>query len=379
MNNEITTLISTNGTELVQISEIGHTTKNQYPLDESNPTVNRIANLTSDIFKGVISLPNKTVEVVFKPEIQRGLDESTYKFMLTKEGEKLADALNASTGKIVGKGRIVETGKTKQLLGGAFQLVSIAVAQAHLADINNSLNRIQASLDKVLEKFETIARSEIRGAIVYLHELVEFLKLQDSPENLPSAKRMKIEDINYDFKKWREAVFSEMKSVLNKIDNQKDIDTFGTGDTYIALKSHIETIDTLNDRYQLLLELANMFNFIAIYLDPQHKQFSRVEPKVTEWIKMVEEAEQLSRRKAVELIKSAIFNQDETLVLRQRDITSIAEKQKIYISIQQKNYHEQANRLSHHLDQLMSPQGEIRLAITFDSAGATKHVAMLPS
>ena len=379
MNNEAAILIGENGTELVIASELSYPVQNQQSLNESSPAVKRIANLTSDFLKGAISLPNKTIEIAFKPEIQKGLNDSIYRLMTTKQGETLADAINVSTGGIIGKGRIVETGKAKQLIGGAFQLVSIAVAQSHLSDINSSLNRIQGSLDKVLEKMEAIERSEIRGAIAYLHELVEFMKHQENLESLPSAKRMKLEDINYDFKKWRESSFSEMSSVLNKIHCQKDIDTFGTGDTYLALKQHVEDAHILNQRYELLLELASMFNFLAAYLDPQRKQFSRVDPKIAEWVTLIDNTERSSQAKVVALLKSATFNQEETLMLRRQNIISEVEKQKTLTLIQQKTYHDQVTQLSTQLNRLLNDQGEMRLAITFDSTGTAKTVAMLPA
>ena len=139
MNYEIVTLVDDNGTELIRSSELHYSPQDLQPLDEASPAVKRTVNLASDFFKGAITLPNKTVEIVFKPNIQKGLDEGIYKLMTTKQGETLADAINISNQTIVGKGRIVEAGKINQLMVGAFQLVSIAVAQTHLSDINRSL------------------------------------------------------------------------------------------------------------------------------------------------------------------------------------------------------------------------------------------------
>ena len=121
----------------------------------------------------------------------------------------------------------------------------------------------------------------------------------------------------------------------------------------------------MSERYELLLELASIFNVLAAYLDPQRKQFSRVDPKVNEWINMIENMERSSREKVEQLLKSAIFNQEETLILRRQDILSASEKQKTFTFIQQRNYHDQVTQLSHQLKRLMSDQGEIRLAITF--------------
>lgn len=376
MNYEVATLANDDGVELIKISELSFPIQNQKLLDSSNPNVKRIVNLASDLLKGAISTPNKTLEIVFRSDIQKGLDSGIYRLMTTKEGEVLVDAIKISTNNIVGKGRVVEAGQTKQLVGGVFQLVSIAVAQAHLSDINHNLNKINLSLDKILEKMESSARSEIRGAIAYLNELVEFMKHQDIPDNLPSAKRMKIEDINYDFKKWRETIFFEMKSVLNNIDNQKDVDRFGTGETYLALKQHAKDTKILNDRYELLLILANMFNIIASYLDPQNRQFSRVDPQVSVWRDMVKNMEESSKKKVSTLLKSARFNQEETLDLRRRDIISEVEKQVMFSSIQEKDYQDRSIQFHNTMRQLINDKGELRLAITFNSSGIAEAVSL---
>jgi hypothetical protein len=124
----------------------------------------------ADIFKGAASVPNKTVEVIFKPEIHKGLIDGTYKLMETKSGEILADAVDASN-KVVGKARLIQGGKAKQLAGGAFQLVSIAVAQSHLADIERSLSAIKSSISEILERQENEDKARITGAFDYLREI----------------------------------------------------------------------------------------------------------------------------------------------------------------------------------------------------------------
>lgn len=379
MNYEIVTLVDDNGTELIRSSELHYSPQDLQPLDEASPAVKRTVNLASDFFKGAITLPNKTVEIVFKPNIQKGLDEGIYKLMTTGQGGTLADAINISNQKIVGKGRIVEAGKINQLMVGAFQLVSIAVAQAHLSDINRSLNQIQCSIDKVLEKMEESARSEIQGAIAYLHDLVEFMSHLEAPDHLPSTKRMKIEDINYEFRKWRETVMSEMRSLITRTKNQKDLDTFGTANTYYALKQHVEEARVLNDRYELLLMLASMFNIVAAYLDPQRKQFSRVDPQVEEWMRLMEEMERSTHTKVGELLRSAAFNQQETLTLRQRDVISMIDKQLAAASNQKNTYQDRTARFSHRMRQLINDRGEMRMALTFDSSGIAASAAIVPS
>ena len=133
-----------NGLKVLESKEIEKIPARAHLLESSSSAINRVKHLASDLFKGAANVPKKSVEVIFKPEIHQGLSDGTYTLMRTKTGEVLADAVDSS-GKIVGKGRIIQAGKARQLAGGAFQLVSIAVAQSHLADIERSLTQISHS------------------------------------------------------------------------------------------------------------------------------------------------------------------------------------------------------------------------------------------
>src|SRR3546814_16829095 len=119
----------------------------------SSDLIKRVRHMASDLYKGAASVSNKTVEVIFKAEIQHGFADGTYTLMKTRSGEVLADAVDSS-GSVVGKGRLIQGGKARQLASGAFQLVSIAVAQSHLADIERSLSAIKDSISEILERSE---------------------------------------------------------------------------------------------------------------------------------------------------------------------------------------------------------------------------------
>jgi len=78
-------------------------------VDLSNSGIPILGQLTSDLLKGGLSIPGKTIRLVFKPEIAQGLKEGTYTLMRSKSGDVFADAVNAAH-TIVGKGRIVQAG-----------------------------------------------------------------------------------------------------------------------------------------------------------------------------------------------------------------------------------------------------------------------------
>lgn len=371
-------LIDPDGVHLLHASEIACLPKGAQTLQTNGPAVNRIIHLASDLFKGVTSIPGKHLELVFAPHVQEGLRDGTYKLMQSG-GQNLADAVKVNgVQSIVGKGRIVESGKAKQLAGGAFQLLSIAVAQSHLADINKSLNHLKQSVDAVLKKMEIASQEEIRGAVAYLQDLAQFMERLDSPEHLPQTKRQKLEDINYEFHKWRGVLISEMKSLLSRVSDQKNLDTFGTGETYQALKIHLAEAEVLNERHELLLTLAGMFNLFAAYLDPLGKQLSRTDPKISEWLELSGSLQLACNEKANQLMKSAIFNQQETLEHRRRDVLFCAQAQVRLAEQHQVTYQNRKQRLEHELHQLVSDRGEIRVALAFDHLGQVTSAALTP-
>ena len=374
-------LMGPDGIRLLHASEITCLPKGAQTLQMNGPAVNRIIHLASDLFKGVASIPGKHIELVFSPNVQQGLRDGTYKLMQSA-GQNLADAVKVNTKglqPIVGKGRIVESGKARQLAGGVFQLLSIAVAQSHLADINKSLNHLQQSVDSVLKKMEITSQEEIRGAIAYLQDLAKFMEQLDSPEHLPQTKRQKLEDINYEFHKWRGILISEMKSLLSKVKNQEDLDTFGTGETYQALKTQITEAEALNERHELLLTLAGMFNLFAAYLDPLGKQLSRTDPKISEWLDLSGGLRLACEEKTNQLIKSAIFNQKETLEHRRRDVLSCSQAQFRLAEQHQVTYENVKHRLDNGLHELISDHGEIRVALAFDQNGKVTSAALTPT
>ena len=223
--------------------------------------------MAADLFKGTASVPNKTVEIIFKPEIHQGLGDGTYTLMKTKTGEVLADAVDSS-GKIVGKGRLIQGGKARQLASGAFQLVSIAVAQSHLADIERSLSAIKDSISEVLERHENEDKARITGAVDYLGEIATHMKELRCPDELSQQKRNAIESIIKDSYSWRNKLEEDMASLINNILNLRDLDTFGTGDTFERLKSLIERMRPLLKRRELFLNLSSAINFVTAYIDP---------------------------------------------------------------------------------------------------------------
>lgn len=364
------------GVKLLESREIEAIPTKAHRIESSSSAINRVKHMAADLFKGAASVPNKTVEVIFKPEIHQGLADGTYTLMRTKTGEVLADAVNSS-GTLVGKGRLIQGGKARQLAGGAFQLVSIAVAQSHLADIERSLSAVKDSLSEVLERQENEDKARITGAFDYLREISTYMKELRCPDELSQQKRNAIEDIIKDSYSWRNKLEEDMTSLINQISSLSDLDTFGTGDTFQRLKSLIERVRPLLKRRELFLNLASAINFVTAYLDPAQREFSRIDVNNFRWTELTESFKEAVLDRESALMGQAFWNSNETLQLRKDKLRSLSSDYQRTANDQQAAYLGLQSSLDGSMSRLIDPNGNVRVAISFDDRGEVGGAAIL--
>lgn len=370
-------LVDENGLTLLESKEISEIPRTSCRLRSSDNTLNRVTHLTSDLFKGAVGIPNKTVKIVFSPEIQKGLSDGTYKLMQTKTKEVLADAIDNSTKKIVGKGRIIQGGKVRQLASGAFQLASIAVAQSHLADIERSLGAIKDSISEVLSRLENEDKARITGAFDYLNEIALDIKNHRSPEEISQQKKNAIELVIKDSYAWRNKLHADISSLTEQIRNIKDLDTFGTGDTYEKLKELIGKIDPLLKRHELLLNLAAATNFMTAYLDPTQRQFSKINPESQKWASHIEQFRSTAINRASTSLTKAIFNSSETLSLRNEHVKSLSSQFFQTAITQQKQHDILIVALDNSIKNIIQSDGRLSIAVKFDEHGEVHETAIV--
>ncbi|MFC3912740.1 hypothetical protein ACFOSS_04540 [Pseudaeromonas sharmana] len=365
-----------NGFKILESRSIESMPTRGYNVESSGSAINRVKHIAADLFKGATSIPNKSVEIIFKPEIQQGLADGTYTLMKTKSGEVLADAIN-SNGTIVGKGRLIQGGKARQLASGAFQLVSIAVAQSHLADIERSLSAIKDSISEVIERQENEDKARITGAFDYLHEIAIYMRELRCPDELTQQKRNVIEGIIKDSYSWRNKLEEDMVSLTNQISSIKDLDTFGTGDTFERLKYLIERINPLLKRRELFLNLASAINFVTTYLDPTQREFSKIDINNIRWTKLIENFRNAIMDRESKLMSTAFWNSNETLQLRKDKLRSLTLESQRYANDQQSNYLSLQNSLDASMARLIDPNGNIHVAIAFNGQGEVNSAAII--
>ncbi|MGJ0310647.1 hypothetical protein [Aliarcobacter cryaerophilus] len=225
----------------------------QLDFKQDNSEIGGIKHLISDIAKGVIGTSNQTVELVFSAEVQKGLANGTYKLL-----ENRAWVVSSTSNKIKEHATIVQSGQAKQFLTSGYQLLSIAVAQSHLADIEKRLCNIENFLKQILEKLDAEDKSRIQGATEYIKSILLSIQKNEYKSELSSSQKNQIENINKDILHWKNKLLDEFKTLINEANSTKDKDTFGTENTFKELKKILkERITPLKERYELLINLLN--------------------------------------------------------------------------------------------------------------------------
>ena len=309
---------------LAEIKVIDNNSLDKINFEEENSiAVGGISHLLSDITKGTISVSNKTIELVFSPEVIEGIKNGN---LYIEEGR--AWVKNVTTERFAGHAHIVEVGQTAQFLTGGYQLLSIAVAQSHLADIEKRLYSIDNSLKQIIEKLELEDKSRIQGAISYIKSILENIKRNDYKKELSPAQKNQIEQKNSDILHWRDKLLLEFDILVNDVYKIGNIDTFGTENIFNELKKVIkDRINPLKDRYSLLIELNLLLTILIKYIDPEDKEFTKIDINLDEFSKKIELISKSIEDKQQSKLKS-IFNKDYTLEDRKKVLDLLQNKYK---------------------------------------------------
>jgi hypothetical protein len=369
-------LVDSEGVVVMNVEQISGIPFTARRLDSSSEEIDRLGHLASDFLKAGASIPGKTIRLVFKPEIAQGLKDGTYTLMRTKSGEVLADAVDV-TGQVAGKGRIVQAGSARQLAVGAFQLVSIAVAQAHLADIERSLGKIKSGISELIERLEAADQANISGAIAYLSEIAQHMKDGQRPIEVSSEKSHVIESINHQGFAWRNKVQGDLVDLTRRIRNLTDKDTFGTTNTHKELRELVRNIQPLLVRYGLLLQLAAVSNMIVTYLDPAGRKYTRMRPELEEWLNLVDAFRNAAIAKADQLLEKSRTEKTELVDYRRTEIYRLANELGAEASVQTSNFAGLMQKLDQSTQQLTHGNGEVSLALRYDKDGEVEDAAFV--
>lgn len=291
--------------------------------DFNNDEINRVNHFIADISKGVISTSNQTVELVFSSEVQKELAKVNGKY---KRAIDSAIARNRN-GTIKEHGKIIQSGQGKQLLTSGYQLLSIAVAQSHLADIEKSLSSIKSLVQNIQDKLEAEDRANLKGAIRYLeNKIIPLIKNYDGQNKIGQEYRNEFQSIIRDIYTWEDKFLEEFEILNKDVQQLKSKDTFGTGNTYEELKTLLKKIEPLKARYGLILRLANILNVVQKFIYFNDKNVLNIDIQLEPFKDLMDSYNKFIDGKKKTLIKSNI-NKNDTLIERKKFIEILQNKQ----------------------------------------------------
>ncbi len=354
--NEIFVINDEQNAELGQLKVIDSESVENINFENPNEiNIDKIKQLLGDTIKNVISIPNQTVELVFTPEVQRKLAEGTYTMIesraIVKDGK----------GVIKEHAQILKGGQTKQLLAGGYQLLSIVVAQSHLADIEKNLSDIKSLIEQVHAKLEAEDKAQINGAIKYIVRITSFIRENDFNVELSQVRKQKIEDIIYDISKWESKLLEELQGLNKRIHNLGNKDTFGSENTYLELKKLINNIEPLKVRYKLILKLSSVLLITKKLLDPNGNEFSDVDIQFEELKEKLDNYEKFINDK-VSIFKS-YFNSNNTLEERERIINILQDNHKSDFETLTLSYQKQLHDINEYFDKFKNGKTSVIISL----------------
>lgn len=370
-------VMDSSGNNIITAHEIYKLPTNSVDITNDRAMNGWATHFLADATKAGMSIPNRTIELAFKADIQKGLDAGKYTIMTTKTNERLADVIDVKTKKIVGKGRIVEGGKVKQFAAGAFHIASIAVAQSHLDDISKNLKAINSSLNDCMKHLEINDTVKIKGAISYYEEVAARIENNNSPDSLGSPIKVNIEASMRHSHVWVSSVFEKFKHLISQIEGLDDADNFGTSSTYADFKKRVKQVESIGRDYDLLMKFNNTSIAVLGYLDPKNIEYTRMNIKEADWKELVEKYVVACREKSIQYFqdKGSLFNFSETLETRSENINNTAALISHSLLSDLNLMTQQKETIEQHLE--IFKQDELRMSIKFNSEGNIEKSVLL--
>lgn len=350
---------------IVEIKVVEDDSIEQLDFEQNNTEIGGIKHLISDIAKGVIGTSNQTVELVFSAEVQKGLANGTYKLL-----ENRAIVVTSTGGKIKEHAMIFQSGQAKQFLTGGFQLLSIVVAQSHLADIENRLQNIEKSLKDIWEKLDIEDKSRIQGAIKYIRNILQFIRKNEYINKLNQEQKNQIEAIRKDFFHWESKLFNEFKALENEAKNIVEKDRFGTENTFNELKKILkERIIPLKERYQLLMELHLLLTVVFKFITPVEEEINGINFDIGEFKNIFNEITKIIEEKQQSILTS-YFNSGDTLHERKKILNILQLSRKNDFDNLEINYKDSISKLENNFNRINN--GEISVIVSLGENSEVK-------
>lgn len=344
---------------------------------EGNFSYSQANMILQTLGKSARTLTDKTLILRFNPHIEQGLKDGTMSLMKTKQGETLADAVWNTNRQIAGKGRVDVTNNITKFSTIGFQLLSVAVAQAHLAEINKNLEKISKQIDDILLKLESNDRAEIRGGFEYINSIIQDFK-NNSPKDISIERSTQIENLILKSYQWQIKAEQDFENAITSFKNQKNDEWFGTGDTYQSLKTSLMKIKSISERKELLDGLKISLHFITTSIDPNQNKFTRIKFDHSFWNTMLSALAEYTEYHLKESISLETFwNQSETINNRRKSIAEDSAKTYKIITRSKKLTDELCEKIEKTTKKINNGSQPL-IAITTDKNGGAQKISLIP-
>lgn len=354
------TIVDDKDTKLGELKIIDQTSISKLEFEDlNNNEINRVSHFIADISKGLIGTPSQTVELVFSSEVQRGLKSGIY-----YQTANSPIARSTSTGSIKEHGKIIQSGQGKQLLTGGYQLLSIAVAQSHLADIEKSLSSIKSLVKSIQDKLEAEDRAKLKGAIRYIeNKIIPLIKNYDGQNEMAQEYKNEFQSIIRDIYTWEDKFLEEFEILNKEIQQLKSKDTFGTGNTYEELKTLLKRIEPLKERYGLILKLSNILNVVQKFIYFNDKNVLNIDIQLEPFKNLMDLYNNFIDGKKETLLESK-FNKNNTLSERKKVIEILQNKQNNDFAKFTLEYQKQSQSIDEYFENFKN--GKASIILSFD-------------
>ncbi|SDF40326.1 hypothetical protein [Dyella sp. 333MFSha] len=167
------------------------------------------------------------------------------------DGNGLRGFVRGPDGRFVEHARFFEDDRLANLANGAalFQIVSVLVAQKHLADISRKLNEVLEGIGRIETFQQNERKSAIEAAIAYLQEVAPLILRGD----LNAIVHAQLEQYESGLRATQSHLQKDIEAVIAEVATFKDPDTFGTAGLTKALRLRQERFEDLVTQWKYCL------------------------------------------------------------------------------------------------------------------------------
>lgn len=309
-------------------------TKNYLDLSAENAVtaLSPIAALAGVIAAQSPNLAGDCIKLSFSPELIQGIANGSHEIMKAVGGGFREMVVNSETGKIVGHGKftIANGPQNLALASIGFQVASVVVGQAHMAQITSKLKEIDSKIDDIVSFLDEQRQAKVRNGVAQLRTISAVM----FHENLETSERITWNSMLIDIENEMSEVFEHFRiestrrlAALEAVNNS---DTFGTQSTHSDLKKTLKEFERFYAGWKGAYVLVSACR-VSMLRSATKATIGALANKISECDVALVEKQYLDalykyRTKALTLLGSSLFNKAETLHGRRSEVIQEIDK-----------------------------------------------------